>query len=375
MDCVGDSGGGLVPFGRRLRGSRRPAIGIVAAVAAVAVMLMTAGGAQAVPRSFFGAVPWGGFQGADYQRLEQAKVRNARTLFFWPVIEPAKGEFHWDATDQLVGNLAATHVRVLPFLHGSPSWVASDVTRPPLGSKRAKRAWKQFVRACVERYGRKGTFWRAHPDLPRVPITTWQIWNEQNNTKYFAPRPRPRAYAKLLRLAGHAARSADKRARIALGGMARDPDPKRSIVARRYLNELYKARGAKRLFNVVAVHPYSGTIRNLRRQMTALRKVVKRHHDNAKMWITEVGWGSAPPNKRWPLLKGVNGQKRMLKRSFHVMIHNRKRWHLKRVYWFLWRDAGPNASVNCSFCRSSGLFSADFQPKPAWKAFLNFSRR
>jgi len=59
----------------------------LALIAALAVMVpfLTAGQATAkVPRSFFGVVPWLEFQGADYQRLTQAKAHNARTPFFWP---------------------------------------------------------------------------------------------------------------------------------------------------------------------------------------------------------------------------------------------------------------------------------------------------
>lgn len=357
------------------RPSRRARLFLITALAVV-VPLVAAGGASAsVSRSFFGVVPWLSFQGADYQRLEQANVRNARTPFFWPAIEPNRGEFRWSATDHFVGTLARSNVRVLPFLNGSPGWVAGDARRPPLRSKKAKKAWKQFVKACVKRYGKTGKFWRNHPNIPKVPITSWQIWNEQNNPNYFEPRPKPKAYAKLVRLASRAIRSRDKHAKIVLGGMLDKPEEKHSMTAARFLSKFYKAKGAKRSFDIVAVHPYSPTVKNLKRQMTKLHRVIKRRHDNAKMWVTEMGWGSAPPSKRWPLLKGVEGQKKMLKKSYRVLIHNRKRWRLKRVYWFLWRDAAPDAPVNCSFCKSAGLFRYDFSPKPAWQTFLNITRR
>ncbi len=345
-------------------------------VLAILVPLVAAGGAGAkVPRSFFGVVPWLSFQGKDYERLHQAHIRNARTPFTWPAIEPSKNEFHWKATDKFVGTLALFHVRVLPFLNGSPSWVTKNPRKPPVRSKKAKRHWKQFVKACVKRYGRKGKFWRQHPGIPKVPITTLQIWNEPNNYKYFAPKAKPKAYAKLVRLAHRAAKSKDKRAKIVLAGMDDDPTGKKSMRSKKFLAKLYKAKHAKRTFSAVAVHPYSATVRNLKRQVSGLHKVIKRHHDNAKLWITEMGWGSAPPSKKWPLLKGVKGQKKMLKKSYRVLIHNRKRWHLKRVYWFLWRDADPNGPVNCSFCKSAGLFTYDFQPKPAWDAFLRITHR
>lgn len=35
----------------------------------------------------------------------------------------------------------------------------------------------------------------------------------------------------------------------------------------------------------------------------------------------------------------------------------------------------PSAAVNCSFCKSSGLFTYDFKPKPSWQAFLNITHR
>ena len=355
------------PTGRR----SRLLLGV--ALALVLPLLAASGAGASVPKSFFGVVPWLSFGGADYQRLETAKVHNARTPFYWPSIEPTHGDYNWTATDTFVGTLARSHVRTLPFLNGSPGWVASDPRRPPLKSHKARKHWKQFVKACVKRYGPHGGFWRIHPDIPKVPITTWQIWNEQNNPKYFAPRPKPKKYAKLLKLARRAIRSKDHHAKIVLGGMFGMPDPPHSMSASRFLAKLYKAKKIKRSFGVVAVHPYAPTIKNLKRQMSKLRKVIKRHHDNARMWITEMGWGSAPPSKKSRLLKGPQGQKKMLKKSFHVLIHHRRHWRLKRVYWFLWRDAAPDAPTNCSFCKSAGLFTYDFDPKPAWKAFLHIT--
>jgi hypothetical protein len=374
----GIGGKGARPCRRPLSGRRRSRRSrlLLAAALAILVPLVLAGGARAsVPQSFFGVVPWLSFQGADYQRLEQAKVHNARTPFYWPSIQPSKHDFDWGATDRFVGSLAVYHVRVLPFLNGSPSWVANDPRKPPLKSKKAKRHWKKFVKACIKRYGRHGSFWRTYPQIPKVPITTLQIWNEQNNPNYFAPRPKPKAYAKLVRLSRKAARSKDKHAKIVLGGMFGKPEVKHSMTAPRFLEKFYKAKGAKRSFNAVAVHPYAPTLHDLKSQMTKLHKVIKRRHDNAKMWITEMGWGSAPPSKKWPLLKGVEGQAKMLKKSYHLLFRNRKRWHLKRVYWFLWRDAAPDAPVNCSFCKSSGLFQYDYKPKPSWQAFLDITHR
>ena len=70
------------------------------------------------------------------------------------------------------------------------------------------------------------------------------------------------------------------------------------MTAPKFLGKFYKAKGIKRAFNAVAVHPYAPSIHNLKQQMTKLHKVIKRKHDNAKMWITErenrPQWASCP---------------------------------------------------------------------------------
>ena len=50
-----------------------------------------------------------------------------------------------------------------------------------------------------------------------------------------------------------------------------------------------------------------------------------------------------------------------------MLAHLRNRWKLQRVYWFSLSDAGPGL---CPFCASDGLFTRDFQPKPAWSAYV-----
>ena len=374
-----------MPSGRMVRGdvnggkgagpwTRGTRLALIAALAIMVPFIMASGAAaKGAPRSFFGVVPWLEFQGADYQRLAEAKVHNARTPFYWPAIEPTKGSYNWKATDKFVGTLALYHVRVLPFLNGSPSWVASDARRPPLKSKKAKRHWKQFVKACVKRYGPKGKFWRTHSDIPKVPIKAWQIWNEQNNPNYFAPKPKPKKYAKLVKLAKRAIHSKDKHGKIVLGGMFGKPEPKGSMSAPKFLGKFYKAKGIKHAFNAMTVHPYAPSIHNLKKQMTKLHKVIKHKHDNAKMWITEMGWGSAPPEKRWPLLKGVQGQEEDAEEVVPPAHQAPEAVAPEARLLVPVARRAPDAPTNCSFCKSSGLFRNDFQPKPAWNAFLKIT--
>jgi len=337
-------------------------------------LVVTSGAGASVPRTFFGAVPWGDFFGKDYQRLQEAKVRNARTPFHWNLIEPSRGVYDWGSTDGVVGKLAITHVRVLPFLNDTPSWVANDRTKPPLG-KKAKKAWGNFLQACIKRYGRHGKYWRTHPDIPKTPITAWQIWNEPNLKNYFDAKKPPRSYAKLVKVSDKAINKADKHAKTVLAGLSGNPETKKNA-PQRFLKKMLKVHKLKKHFNAAALHPYAPSIKKFKKLLRQVHTALKKKGAGKKqLWITEMGWGSAHPEKNKPLLKGKQGQKRLLKKSFKMLLHSRKRLHIKRVYWFLWRDANPDVKTNCTFCKSSGLFHYDFSPKPSWKAFLSFSRR
>ena len=121
---------------------------------------------------------------------------------------PRQGSFNWGGTDRFIGRLASHGIRAAPALWGNPDWVYGSPARPPLNGRQAVQAWQRFLRQLAARYGSHGSYWangyrqrfgaRAKP----LPIRSWQIWNEPNLTKYFAPAPiapRVRAAAPDLR--------------------------------------------------------------------------------------------------------------------------------------------------------------------------------
>ena len=74
------------------------------------------------------------------------------------------------------------------------------------------------MRQAVERYGPHGRFWSEHPEVPRDPIRTWQIWNEPN-FKYFVARPNPGEYGRLVKRSARAIHALDLGAKVVLGGL------------------------------------------------------------------------------------------------------------------------------------------------------------
>jgi hypothetical protein len=313
--------------------------------------------------------------GQDAHMLKKSGARTVRWTFFWPRIEGRQGQFKWTQVDNLVGDLAAKGIRVLPTLNGSPNWLESAAVKPPVDSKKAQDAWKAFAKAAVERYGPDGSYWSGpyktdHPGRAAIPIGTWQVWNEPNLKSAMNP-PKPGVYAKVLKLAHKAITGADPKAQVMFAGM---PAYSGDINAWNFIKGVYKKHAAK-YFDVAALHPYARTVKQMLNEVKRFRKAMSQGGDRHKpLWLTEVGWGSLPKNAtQYGLTKGKKGQKRILKHAFKALKKKRHQWHIKRVVWFNFRDGKGGGVKTCSFCSSAGLLNYDYSAKPAWDAFRHFT--
>jgi hypothetical protein len=307
--------------------------------------------------------------------MQETGVRSARFLLFWDQAQPAKGSFEWGPADALVGAFASQGIRAVPFVWGSPSWVTSPIARPPLDGQGDVQAWQDFLEAAVERYGRGGIYWakeyrqRYGPEAKPLPVQSWQVWNEPNLSKYFAPSPSVERYAQLLGVSREAIERADPEAQIVLAGMPGYGD----VNAWDYLDSLYSQGQVSDDFDAVALHPYAPNLNQLKGEIERLRKVMNENGDRATpLWLTEMGWGSAPPD-RFGLNKGVAGQEKLLEGSFKLILRHRKAWNVGRLFWFDWRDPMDPELVDCSFCATAGLLRANRSPKPAYHAFKRFA--
>jgi hypothetical protein len=353
---------------------RRLAIALTLLLAAA---LPAAPGAQALPRGFFGIAPQTAIGKRDTARMRAGGVETIRVMVSWSAIQQAPhGEYDWGGFDDTVALAAEEHLEVLPFLISTPAWLAKDWRTLPVASGRQRRAWGEFVRAAVERYGRRGEFWAEHGPfskrpLPRLPIRAWQVWNEENFF-YFAEPTSPTRYARLLAVTHRAMHRADPRAELVLGGLFGNPG--RGPDAVDFLDRLYRVRGVKADFDAVALHPYAADTGELGSLVEGVRQVMLRHGDRrAGLYLTEMGWGSQDDPGVVSFEVGLHGQARELRSAYRYLIGSRHRLGLRQVDWFTWKDLGGS----CNFCDSAGLFrrGARFRPKPAWHAFVSFARR
>jgi polysaccharide biosynthesis protein PslG len=354
---------------------------IVSAV--LAGSFVAAPGAGAMRTEFFGMAQQQ-LDARDAQGMRNAAVRTDRFELGWRFLEPQKGSFNWRRSDQVIGMLASHGIRPLPFIWGSPKWVSNLPAKPPVDTAGHEQAWQAFLTKAVGRYGPKGTYWsngyRNHYGAgatPR-PIQSWQIWNEPNLTKFFNPggtaEQSVQKYARLLALSHDAIKAKSPSAQIVLAGNPGYP-PSGGLKAWEFLDRLYQFPTASGNFDVAALHPYASTIGEFRLEIQKVRQVMGKHGDlSTPLWLTEFGWGSAPPD-RFGINQGPAGQQRLLKEAYQAALANRKAWNLQRMYWFLWRDPGANSNFahRCSFCGSAGLLKHDRTPKPAFQTFKSYA--
>jgi hypothetical protein len=361
----------------------------VAVAVVFAGMAAMAPGAQALSGNFWGVVPQATPSTEQFQRLKRGGVDSVRLSIAWGGVQPEKGgPLNWSGVDVLVGGAASAGIDMLPFVTGAPSWAVHNVAVPGSGgSIRAPKnlpakgaagaAWSSFLQLAVARYGPSGSFWVENPTVPKRPIRTWQIWNEEN-FKYFVVRPNPAEYGKLVKLSYTALKGADPGAKIVLGGLFASPKeatfkvkPPQAYFATDFLEQMYKSTpGIGKKFNGIALHPYTYNYPQLTPDIEEVRAVLKKSHDAGKgLWITELGWSSQPPTHSNQFAKGVGGQKKQLEGAFRLLRNKQRKWHIQRVYWFSVDDQ----KGACNFCDGSGLFGAGFVPKPAWSAYVKFA--
>jgi hypothetical protein len=354
-------------------------------VATTALLAAFAASAAAVPPNFWGVVPQGLPSAEQFQRLDRGGVGSLRVPISWALIQPVQGAApDWSTVDPLVAGAATAGIGILPFVYGAPSWAVpvdprwSSPKNLPVRTSTQRTGWQAFLAAVVQRYGPQGTFWTENPAVPRSPLRTWQIWNEQN-FKYFVAKPNPVEYGKLLKLSATTIKAADPGAKLVLGGMFARPGeavhnfkPPQAYFAADFLQQMYeKTPGIKTKFQGVALHPYTGNYKRLLPYVEEFRDVLKANNDAGKpLWITELGWSSDKQAPNNSFAKGPQGQVKQLKGAFSLLQANQAKWRLRGVYWFSIEDGVPTA---CNFCGGSGLFGAGFVPKQSWSAFVQFA--
>ena len=350
----------------------RPALALAAALIAALALAPTAG-AAAVPRDFIGISSEDVFAGdAGYRETNLQAQANLgigliRQKFDWASIETAPGQYDFRYHDEFVAAAASKGITILPILFHTPDFHVGRRNGSYACAPRDNASLAAFAQALVRRYGPNGTLWAERPGLPRVPIRSWQIWNEPNLFMYWCGKPNARQYVAMLRTVGTAIKQVDRGAQIVTAGLP-DSKMRRTVPLKRYVDQMYRAKATK-YFDSLAINSYAKDHRHLGRMLSAVRKRMNANRDRkGQIWITEIGWGDRGPKHRFVV--GPKGQATRIANSLALIRRTRRALRLRGVVYFSWRDGAPYApDFKDLWGLHTGLLDINGKPKSALGAF------
>lgn len=349
------------------------------------------GAARIVPPGFVGA-NGGALLGradvdldAEFAVMAASGVESVRTGFFWSDLQPyrtasdvpapARQRFvpaggvptDFTFTDRVVAAAAAHGLKVLPVVVTAPAWARRDRSRSDSAPAGAAN-YARFAGALAARYGPGGSFWRARPELPRVPIRAWQIWNEPDHDYYWHEQPFQRDYVALLRAARTAIRRADPGATIVLAGFAgRSWD----LIA-----QVYRA-GGRGQFDVAAIHPYTLKVSNVVTTLRLVRAALAGARDPRRpVWITEMSWPAAKGKVDNPygFETTAAGMAANLRTAYPLLARRRGAFRLQRVYWESWLTEYRNRHLSWDWAGLRKFGPGRSLSTPAFFAFRSVAR-
>jgi hypothetical protein len=305
--------------------------------------------------------------------MAAAGVETVRVAFHWGHDQPEKdGPIDLSEEDRIVGAAAAHGMEVFPHIIVAPTWNRWDLSDQPQAPPSDPELLRPYMKALIERFGPRGTFWVENPTLPRLPVRYWQFWNEPH-LPYQWTIPKnvswSESYAWELQYFYVGVKENDPTAKVVLAGLTNE-----SWI---YLDELYD-KGVRPNFDIAAIHPYtrrpSGVVELVRR----FRKVMNEHGDAHKpVWITEFGLpASRGRSKSKNKLQTTDkGMAQFLREAYDAVARARRRkaTRVNRMYWYTWasRYRGDIFNYTGLFRYRSG---AALKKKPAFASFVRAAR-
>ena len=297
-------------------------------------------------------------------------VRWVRLDVDWAQVQPKATSYNWQSYDNVFAAAHANGLQTLGILDYTPSWAVAPgcVVADRTKCQPNVNAYAAFAAAASARYVPGG----AH---------AWEIWNEPNWPRFWAPVPNPDVYAQLLKSSSAAIRRQDPKATIVLGGLSALGTVANNIPAATFLEDLYDD-DAGDSFDAVAMHAYTypylpsdAQHAPSWQQLYQLYAVMQAHGDgDKKVWITEFG---APTDGPGPIANhaGMAQPNRVdhVNETVQAQILTDAVQQYKTLpfagpfFWYAFEDvADPAHTTTEDFY---GLLRSDGTHKPAYSAY------
>jgi hypothetical protein len=280
-----------------------------------------------------------------------------RIEFRWNEAEPSsKGSYDQNIIaryDRAVDTARAAGAKVLVFVNGSPHWASGS--RTPMTKPQNAADYADFMRFVAARYAGR--------------VSAWEVWNEENTSRFWSTGPSPAEYVPLLKATYPAVKAADPSALVVFGGTSQNDYD--------FIEGAYAA-GAKGYFDVMAVHPYPGpnppeTVWGLNGRIapntfTGFREVrnsMLARGDDKPIWLTEFGW-STTTTEAWGVTQAQQAD--YLTRAYRLLESYP---YVTIAYWYNLRNNFWDNDAD-TWETQLGLMRTSFAHKPSYDAFKNY---
>lgn len=299
---------------------------------------------------------------------------------------PMDSAYDWATYDRTVRYAHAYKMGVIFTVIGTPAWANAAAGWNAAPTSPADL--QAFVTAAARRYS--GTYKLPDGTTP-VRVSKWIAWNEPNNPVFMKPQwvqgttgqwvaKSAIDYAKICNAVVRAVKSVNFSSKVACGvtsprGNNQPGTSRTSTSPLAFLRAMHKA-GAKG-FDAYAHHPYYGspsetpttkpppgkrgqpptavTLGNFE----ALTRELARLYGNVRVWVTEYGYQTNPPDARYGV--SLARQALYMKQAWAKLAANPR---VDMMIWFLLRD---EARIAAGW--QSGLYTASGARKPAREIF------
>ncbi|WP_341747003.1 family 1 glycosylhydrolase [Dermatophilus congolensis] len=286
---------------------------------------------------------------ADLDTVKNSGATWIRFDIPWTHVQWEPEDYHWDPYDRVVNEANSRGLRILAVLgtvapHQRPpgsSWTAGLTTPDQL------TGFTNYAATAATRYAGK--------------VHAWEIWNEPNVDRSWAPHPDPAAYAPVLTKTADTLRATCPTCVIIAGGTGGAAPSSPDVPTMDWWRALATSPALTHV-DGVALHPYSDMRNGASGEMEyvkPLRELLDTHgHTKLQIWGTEVGVPTGEGHVT------DDEAARLMREGAHAWNELAYANKLGPLFWYTLRDR-HNAGREGAF----GLLTHDGNPKGTRQTF------
>ncbi len=291
-----------------------------------------------IPNAFGVNIHFTSGQEEQIKKIANAGFKWIRMDFIWNAVECEKGKYDFSDYDKLMADLDKHGIKAYFILdYGNNFYDGGAAPR----NNETQEAFVKFVEASVKHFRNRNI--------------VWEIWNEPNLDKFWAPKANPEDYVKLAKVVYDAVKRNDPNAMLV--------GPALSGWDFNFLENIFKL-GFLENIDAVSLHPYG----------SAKPEDASKYFGTARQLISKY----APKNKKLRVLSGEWGYPAINEMSVDKQASYLVRMFLSNVMldvpisiWYDWRDDGTDSKDPE---HNYGVMFYDMREKPAYIAMSTLSR-